>query len=605
MGIIRPATPGFLVTLVATGLLAVVSFCVPYFKSVYFLKASITVENVSGSITFGTLGYCLELPGNTTCSKPSIGYELDINSLVGNNLPIQIPEVAVKWITYALFSHVVALALAAGSSVFGLLAHVREMTMTCCSICISGFAAGVALIAFIFDLVLFFVAKSRINAVGTAEMGNAIWLTLAAWILLFFSGCFYSIGRCCVSRRPKGQDKENRGPDKDYSEQMRLDAVKADADRKARERQQKELGLPAFAETQPLTARVDGDHVYIDDDTKGGLLNGPPSPTMSRPSKSSLTSANSNGPRYATGGYVRGAPGTTAMDEYYNPAGPAEPNTYPPQPQRQGSQHAFAAGGYNNGGYSSPQRQQSGYAPSASGPYAHTGYGAYQSTSPPPMPSQSLAVPGQYVDPYAQDPYNQSGQQYGHAAGGSSYHTASSHNQQPSGYSQYDPYAQTTSPPPQNYYSPQPHQYSEQPRFVASPPPDAFAGATGYGQPISPPQNNYGVPAALVAGGAQQPPPPSVTPAVSLHSVSSHYHQSQQAPPVPQPQRQYTVGGEGYGANTLPPLQEHSDPYGGYSSGPPGIDNSAAYGGQRQVPDELPPSYDQGNTAATGNWGKR
>ena len=74
--------------------------------------------------------------------------------------------------------------------------------MTCCSTCISGFAASIALLAFIFDLILFFIAKARINAIGSAQIGSAIWLTLAAWILLFFSGCFYSIGRCCIGNRP-------------------------------------------------------------------------------------------------------------------------------------------------------------------------------------------------------------------------------------------------------------------------------------------------------------------------------------------------------------------------------------------------------------------
>ena len=76
MSILRPATPGFLVTLIATILLVVVSFSVPYFKSVYFLRASLTVENINGSITFGTLGYCFHLSNGTTCSKPSIGYQL-------------------------------------------------------------------------------------------------------------------------------------------------------------------------------------------------------------------------------------------------------------------------------------------------------------------------------------------------------------------------------------------------------------------------------------------------------------------------------------------------------------------------------------------------
>lgn len=72
----RPATPGFLVTLIATVLLAVVSFSVPWFKSVYFLKASLSVEGIDGSITFGVLGYCLELNNGTTCSKAQVGYKL-------------------------------------------------------------------------------------------------------------------------------------------------------------------------------------------------------------------------------------------------------------------------------------------------------------------------------------------------------------------------------------------------------------------------------------------------------------------------------------------------------------------------------------------------
>ena len=73
--VFRPATPGFLVTLIATILLAVVSFNVPILKSIFFLKASITIDNFHGTITLGTLGYCPELNNGTTCSKPSIGYQ--------------------------------------------------------------------------------------------------------------------------------------------------------------------------------------------------------------------------------------------------------------------------------------------------------------------------------------------------------------------------------------------------------------------------------------------------------------------------------------------------------------------------------------------------
>lgn len=131
MSCLRPATPGFLVTLVATILLAVVSFNTPLIKSIFFLEASISVDGVNGTIRLGTLGYCLELSSNgTTCSSPSVGYNLDLNALLGDDTKVQIPSVVAKWITDALFIHVIALCLAAGSALFGLLAHVREMSMT-------------------------------------------------------------------------------------------------------------------------------------------------------------------------------------------------------------------------------------------------------------------------------------------------------------------------------------------------------------------------------------------------------------------------------------------------------------------------------------------
>ncbi|KAF5366943.1 hypothetical protein D9757_010833 [Collybiopsis confluens] len=411
MGIIRPATPGFIATLTATVLLAVVSFCVPYFKAVFFLKASVT----GGTITFGTLGYCLELANGTVCSKPSIGYQLDINSLVGDHSSIQIPQVAVKWITYALVLHIVALALSAGSAVFGLLAHIREMSMTCCSTCVSGFAAAVAFLAFVFDLALFFIAKSRINAVGTASLGNAIWLTVAAWVLLLFSGCFYTLGRCCISNRgPRNKGWNNdheRGPSgiggiggaggngyNDYADQMRMDAVKAETDRKAR---QKEVGLPAFAEIQPLTARVDGDSIYSDpyQDTR-------PAP----PSQPAYGQRTPHVGGYADGGYMQAPVGSRAIDEYYSPTREnySTAAAYPPQPQpqRQLSSHTYAP---------------SNYAPSI-----------YDSNTT--APNQFLAPA--FTHDRSATAASTGSQGYGHTGGGTTYHSA--HEQYPSNYSQYE-----------------------------------------------------------------------------------------------------------------------------------------------------------------------
>jgi hypothetical protein len=256
-----------------------------------------------------------------------------VNALVGDTT-IQIPQVVVKWLTYVLVLHIVAFGLAAIAAFFGLLAHVREMAMSCFSSCISGFAAVVALVAFIFDIAIFFVAKSSMNSVqgGSASIGNAVWLTLVAWILLFFSGCFYGVGRCCIKRRSRDAWGGKAGTaigENGYNEQMRLDAVKAEADRKARQAQP-EVGLPVFNEydqSQPLKARVDGDEVYLEEDA----------PYRDNQSVSTAGNAGmgsygrSAGRGYAGGGYIQAPPGTRAVDEYNN----ASP--YPQRPQRHAS----------------------------------------------------------------------------------------------------------------------------------------------------------------------------------------------------------------------------------------------------------------------------
>ena len=363
MGLLRPATPGFLVTLVATILLAVVSFNVPIIKSIFFLKATITESGQTGIITLGTLGYCLDLNGNQTCSKPTVGYKigkfviclrlrllqlvasLDINALLDNTTKIQIPEVLVKWITYALVLHIVALILAGISAVFGLLAHVREMSMAYCSTCVSGFSAAVAMVAFIFDVVLFFLTRTRVNdSGGHAEIGIALWLTLASWVLLFFAGCFYGLGRCCIRRRPRGLDREARPTvDNGYAEQVRLEAVKAEADRKARQAAGKnEVGLPAFQEyeRQPLTSKADEHEQYIEE---GGNIvpyhaKGPSNGAGLGAGTTAYARQGNQQPTYA-GGYAQATPGTRSVDAYYNNSAPATV----PAPARQGSTHTQSA----------------------------------------------------------------------------------------------------------------------------------------------------------------------------------------------------------------------------------------------------------------------
>lgn len=336
---------------------------------------------------------------------------LDPNTLFDNTTPIKIPEVIVKWLTDALVLHIVALVLAAISALFGLLAHIREFATVYCSTFISGLAAAVALIAFIFDLAFFFLTKARINSIqgASAQIGNAIWLTLAAWLLLFFAGCFYTFGRCCIISRPRGPRIRDPSNDIDTqrAEGLRLDAVKAETDRKARQKQ-KEMGLPAFQEydsRKPLT--LEDDESYHD---------GPVSPRNGSNYSSSYFNQQPN----PNPNYVPAPPGTSARDAYYaSTAGAA--TTYPPPPQQ--------------------QRQESLQQPAYHQPYASFASGTANTN---PYDSQIRTPPisdhNQFATSHTQ-----------YATGGHEQYSSSGHNQYPSAtHTQYPsggsgPYSQSAS----------------------------------------------------------------------------------------------------------------------------------------------------------------
>ena len=374
--------------------------------------------------------------------------------------------------------------------------------MTCCSTFVSGFAAAVAFIAFVFDIVLFFIAKARISKIGSAQIGVAVWLTLAAWVLLFFSGFFYCMGRCCISRRPRGGD--GWGSRRDNNEEtLRLDAVRAEAERKALQAKP-EGGLPAFHEYQPLTARVDGDAVYLEPY-----------------SDSSLTSSTPSG----HAGYAPAPQGTKAIDEYYTPSA----NAYQP------SQH-------------SSRRRNSATTVTTSS-YPPT----VPATSPPPQqayldghPSAQPQTAGGYQNT-SYDPYNASAQAYNHGQQASSckYHHPSNpndpfspsvdsttpiHLQQPSSnsnYSQYnDPYASRLVQHQASYQSvtsntgsyfpvpataPQPHRNYSLGGAGSPPHPEAHQP---YQSPIIPPVNTnvgYVSPTTSPVRGPRSQPQPSLS----------------------------------------------------------------------------------------------
>ena len=272
------------------------------------------------------------------------------------------------------------------------------------------------MLAFIFDIAFFFLAKARINAIdgASASIGLGLWLTLAAWICLFFAGCFYCFGRCCISRRPRDEDKrrDRPGVDSGYAEQIRLDAVKAESDRKARQLKG-EAGLPAFQEYERTPLTKGDPEEYIDNGhevlpyNNSGVGAGTAAYTRQGAAPPSST---------AHSGYTQGAVGTRAVDDYYN----ARPNG----PRRQGSGmtgHTQTSSTYTASTYSAPAPPVPTIPPPPSANYAAVGASAAAATA------GVAAVGAGYLSPqhtggqyHGQYPSGASAAAYGHTTGGTS-----------------------------------------------------------------------------------------------------------------------------------------------------------------------------------------
>jgi len=411
-------------------------------------------------------------------------------------------------------------------------------------------------VAFIFDLAFFFTVKSRINSVngGSATIGNSIWITLVAWLLLFFSGCFYTFGRCCIKRRPRGSEggwggnnnnkqggffggRNGAAGGEQYADQMRMEAIRAEQTRKTDQENLKEQGLPAFpeldrsSETKPLaTAQYleeeDDEHPshlqYRDNNSAANLASGAPARRQ----------ASSGQPNAYRGGYAQGAPGTRAVDEY-NAVGSRPGN-------RRQSSSTYSPSVLSNTTGSNPSR------------------------SPPPgMPSQQnqfLAVGGQG----GHSQYSSTAQ-YGHAYGGSSYHTAASqHTQYPSQQTNYnDLYAASQPPQPSTYNDPY-TSHVQQTSFN----PDSY--------------NQTGAMGGFVNPNAS-PPQHTISPPPTQPSIYSQPSQHQQ-------ERSYTLGGGGYGGSTVPNMG--TDAYGsaayGYGAGHSPSPPAAGGYGYTESPSTLP-----------------
>lgn len=214
-------------------------------------------------------------------SCPTIAHSPDLNAILG--LPdrlIDIPASISKYLTYALVLHIVALGCAAVALVMLALEMIPGFNMLCFPTCAASIAGSVALIAFVFDLAIFYIAKAAIDkATGaSASIGAAVWMTLAAWLCCAFSVCAIGMGNCCCGgcRNDRDRDrdrKSRRERDRELDDYRRDDDMRMQAIRDEN-RRQKEQGLPDFEryERMPLTNNTEDKYLY--DDSPGLQRNG-------------------------------------------------------------------------------------------------------------------------------------------------------------------------------------------------------------------------------------------------------------------------------------------------------------------------------------------
>ncbi|KAK0555212.1 hypothetical protein OC845_000349 [Tilletia horrida] len=471
--------PGIVLLAAAAILLIIVTFSTPSIKSVYYLEAIIGGggSDRGRRLTFGTLGYCL---GNR-CSPLKLGYSLtDVNQLFGINIiPEQYSTALIKGLTYTLILQPVAAILTLIALLFAILSACPGCGCGAfCGSFLTGLAASITLLAFALDLALFVIARKRINDISgaSATLGNALWIVAAAWACLVVGAILVCCGACCGGsggsgrKRDKWEHSRNNtsfgggggggpaplGGGTDYNNNMRMDALAAERDRKQRQaaydrgRRDGESNLPQFAEyvtehEVPLKQDYDDSFANSHHQQQGGAYanyydaGAPHHRQQSSTAGYQQSYVPGVGPGYGAG---RGATPVDAAQEFYTPG-------EGPQPFHDGH-YATGGGaaGYHDAGYAAAAGAGVAYAATA-------GRGAHGQTTHPDDPSGGTAYyshPHQDQSQYLEDPGYGGGSAPGAAAStypqyGQHYADAGSHIQS----SSRSPAPSSSQQPPSSY----------------------------------------------------------------------------------------------------------------------------------------------------------
>ncbi|KAJ6463416.1 pali-domain-containing protein [Mycena sanguinolenta] len=176
-------------------LLIVASISAPTVAKIDFL--SIPLSNGS-SVNFGSWGFCILSSDGNSCTPTGVGYKIanEISAL-GINSFSGAKATSLHGLTEGFILHPIAAGIAGIAFLLAVCSHRLGYL----------FASAVAFIAFLVSLVVMIIDFIVFGAVkdhvdhngGTAKWGNAIWMVLAATIVLFFA----SIATCfaCVTAR--------------------------------------------------------------------------------------------------------------------------------------------------------------------------------------------------------------------------------------------------------------------------------------------------------------------------------------------------------------------------------------------------------------------
>ncbi|KAJ7160949.1 hypothetical protein C8R46DRAFT_1106037 [Mycena filopes] len=176
-------------------LLIVASISAPTVAKINFLHLPL----VNGSsVNFGTLGFCIANPDGNHCTPTGVGYRI-ADEIAALGIPpfSSASAASLHGLTEGLILHQIGAGIAGIAFLLAVCSHRLGYLI----------ASAVAFIAFLFalaSLILDFIVFSSVRKHvhdndGKATWGNAIWMVLAATIVLLFA----SVATCfaCVTAR--------------------------------------------------------------------------------------------------------------------------------------------------------------------------------------------------------------------------------------------------------------------------------------------------------------------------------------------------------------------------------------------------------------------